>query len=95
MPSAFYVYYRVDAAQLEAAQTQVQALLRHVQQTLGVQGRLQCKHAEPLLWMEVYEPVADASAFAAALETAAAALGFSALLQPGSQRRTERFEPCV
>lgn len=92
-PQAYYVYYRVDPRHADAARRCVTALVARVQADSGTPGRWLRKHGEPLLWMEVYEPVHDAVAFEAALNSAVGASGLDACLQSGSVRKLERFEP--
>ena len=91
MAWSYYIYYRVDAAQTDACAAVVQKLLAAVQQSTGIQGRVLKKRNEPLLWMEIYEPVADEAKFEWELAEALAASGITALLQDGSARHTECF----
>ena len=62
-----YVYYRVGADSA-AARTAVAALLAAVEAATGVAGRLLARCDDGATWMEVYEPVADAAAFALLLD---------------------------
>lgn len=91
MAWSYYIYYRIDAAQADACATAVQKLLSAVQKRTGTQGRVLKKRNEPLLWMEIYEPVTDEAKFEWELAEAVAASGISALLQAGSARHTECF----
>lgn len=91
MAWSYYIYYRVDAAQADACAASVQKLLTAVQERTGIQGRVLKKRNEPLLWMEIYEPVADEAKFEWELAEAVAASGITALLQDGSARHTECF----
>jgi hypothetical protein len=91
MAWSYYIYYRVDAAQAEACAKAAQKLLAAVHQRTGIQGRILKKRNEPLLWMEIYEPVADEAKFEWELAEAVAASGISPLLQDGSARHTECF----
>jgi Domain of unknown function (DUF4936) len=88
---SYYIYYRVDAAQVDACATAVQKLLAAVQVRTGIQGRVLKKRNEPLLWMEIYESVTDEAKFEWELAEAAAESGINALLQAGSTRHTECF----
>lgn len=92
MAYAYYVYYRVNRDELQAAEKAALELLGAVKQATGVAGRLLRKRAEPALWMEVYEAVRDDAKFEAELAAAAARLKFETYLQPESSRRVECFE---
>jgi hypothetical protein len=91
MAWSYYIYYRVDAAQAGACAQTVQKLLAAVHARTGIRGRMLKKRNEPLLWMEIYEPVADEAKFEWELAEAVAASGISALLQEDSARHTECF----
>lgn len=91
MAWSYYIYYRVDAGQTAACGTAVQNLLAAVRAATGIQGRVLKKRNEPLLWMEIYEHVADESGFEWALAEAVAGSGINALLQAGNARHTECF----
>ena len=90
-PVHFYIYYRVAAPQVAAARAAIEAVLRALEDRLGVVGRLLQGADEPLLWMEVYENVFDPERFEATLGDLLAARRFVAFLAPGSARRIERF----
>jgi hypothetical protein len=83
----FYVYYRVDAAALDAVRVIIDKLLKTIERETGVRGRWMRRRDDPSTYMEVYEGVADDAAFEAVLarETAGMAL----------QRRVERFVACA
>ncbi len=91
MSCSYYIYYRVDAAQVDACARVVQELLATMHARTGVHGRILKKRNEPLLWMEIYEPVTDDAKFEWELAEAVAALKISALLQNGGARHTECF----
>jgi phosphoribosyl-dephospho-CoA transferase len=91
MAWSYYIYYRVDATRADACAVAVQKLLSDMQKRTGIQGRVLKKRNEPLLWMEIYEPVADEAKFEWELAEAVAASGITALLQEGSARHTECF----
>lgn len=91
MAWSYYIYYRVDAAQVDVCADAVQKLLGAVRDRTGIQGRVLKKRNEPLLWMEIYEPVADEAQFEWELAEAVAASGITALLQDGSARHIECF----
>jgi hypothetical protein len=90
-PIHCYVYYRIAAPHAAAARGVIEAVLRALEDRLGILGRLLQGVDEPLLWMEVYEDVRDLERFEAALEDLLAARRFAAFLAPGSERRVERF----
>ncbi len=91
MTWSYYIYYRVDAAQAGACADAVQKLLMSMHERTGIAGRVLKKRNEPLLWMEIYEPVADEAKFEWELAEAVAASDITALLQDGSTRHSECF----
>jgi Domain of unknown function (DUF4936) len=91
MSWSYYIYYRVDAAQAGTCAIAVQQLLATMRDHTGIRGRVLKKRNEPLLWMEIYEPVTDEAKFEWELAEAVAASGINALLQAGSTRHTECF----
>lgn len=90
MSLSYYIYYRV------AKPDQAQALVRHIQAALkektGIDGRLLSKPDDPSSWMEIYEDVGDVDAFERTLAAAVQATNFTAVLETGGARHTERFE---
>jgi Domain of unknown function (DUF4936) len=90
-PVHFYCYYRVDPARSSAAREGVAHMFRRVEERFGVVGRLLKGEREPELWMEVYEHVSEPDRLETLLSEICVALGFGALLAPGSARRIERF----
>ena len=93
MDSTFYVYYRLDAAQVAAARRSLMGLFADLRATTGISGRLARRQDDPATWMEVYEHVADSQAFRRLLEAKAAEYGMDHLVAAGSSRKTEIFEP--
>ena len=93
MSFSFYVYYKVTEHRSGALRTAVLDLFDAVAAASGVQGRLLCRRDRPDTWMEVYEPVTDASAFEALLDAQVQRLAFGELLGAGSPRITEIFRP--
>lgn len=81
--TSYYVYYRVDAARVEAIRIAVRALFDAVERETGVRGSWMRRRDEATTFMEVYESVADERAFEAVLARESAALGL--------ERKTERF----
>ena len=92
MPYSYYIYYRVDPAQAEAAMPRIKQLLDAVRNTTEIPGRLMKKRGEPELWMEVYENVADAEKFEWELAEAVSKLKATEFLPPGGGRHIECFE---
>lgn len=92
MSYAYYVYYRVDPEQARAAEPRIRELFAGVERVTGVPGRLMKKRDEPLLWMEVYENVADDAKFERELADAVAGHGIAGFLLAGSTRHAECFE---
>ncbi|HUF21784.1 MAG TPA: DUF4936 family protein [Burkholderiales bacterium] len=93
MSAAIYVYYRIDPARRVSAREAADRLVEDMRLRHGVSGRLLEKLGEPLLWMEVYDPVADPDRFCAALQAAAEQAGMTRFLAAGSNRHIERFVP--
>ena len=79
----YYVYYRIDAARLDALRFSIQELFKVIEREIGVRGRWMHRRDEPLTYMEVYEGVKDEAAFETVLEREAAKLGL--------ERKVERF----
>lgn len=85
------IYYRIAAGDAGAARAAVLATLHTLEERAGIVGRLFEGMDEPLLWMEVYDNVADTRRFETMLDDLLAATRFAAFLAPGSTRRIERF----
>jgi hypothetical protein len=79
----YYVYYKVDPARVEALRARVETLFERIEREFGVRGRWMRRRDDASTFMEVYEGVVDGTAFEAALEREAAALGVA--------RKVERF----
>jgi hypothetical protein len=92
MSYSYYIYYRVDPAQMKAAEPRITQLLDAVKKTTGTAGRLMKKRGEPNLWMEVYENVADDANFESELASAVNQLKVIEFLQPGNGRHIECFK---
>lgn len=90
-PVHYYIYYRIAAPHAAVARGVIEAVLRALEDRLGIVGRLLQGADEPLLWMEVYENVLDPERFEAALGDLLGARRFAAFLAPGTGRRIERF----
>lgn len=81
--TSYYVYYRVDAARVEAIRIAVRALFDAIERETGVRGSWMRRRDEATTFMEVYEDVADERVFEAVLARESAELGL--------ERKTERF----
>jgi uncharacterized protein DUF4936 len=88
-PSHFYVYYRI-AGDRAAARATIGALMTEVEARTGIVGRLLARHDDPSTWMEVYEPVENAAAFARALAACVRRFGAAGFARDG-RRSVERF----
>ncbi len=88
-----FVYYRIAAGREAAARHALRATLREVGLRMGITGRPFVKYGEPLLWMEVYPPVADPDALVALLDLLAHEHGLVPCLADGARRHVERFVP--
>ncbi|MEC5386518.1 DUF4936 family protein [Uliginosibacterium sp. H3] len=90
MRVSFYVYYKLEATQDEAARLAVCRLFEALQHSEGITGRLSRRVDDPGTWMETYEGVTDRAGFRAALEAASERSGLSALLR--GERHIEEFQ---
>lgn len=79
----YYVYYRVDPAQLGELRVAIERLFRSIERETGVRGRWMHRRDDPTTYMEVYEGVPEDKPFDALLEREAAGLGLA--------RKVERF----
>lgn len=84
-----YVYYRVDPAQARLAAERIDALLHRMAAHCSRPPRRMRRCDDPETWMEVYEGIADAAAFFAALRTAVQAIDCAAFMR--GERRSECF----
>jgi hypothetical protein len=60
---SIYVYYRIDPRHIDAAETPIRAMMARLTCRFGVTAQLLKKRDEPLLWMETYEGITDATSF--------------------------------
>lgn len=88
----YYVYYRIDPERTLEADAAVRQTQFEVEAEVGTPGRWLRKRDEPLLWMEIYENVASAADFEAALARAVKKSGVLQCMADGSQRHVECFE---
>ena len=79
----YYVYYRIDAGQLDAVRLSVQGLFKVIERKTSVRGRWMRRRDEAATFMEVYEGVEDEQSFEAVLAREGGALGL--------ERKVERF----
>jgi len=87
----FYIYYRVEPAGAAALEARIHEMQTALRNQTGIAGRLLKKRDEPLLWMEVYENVAETESFEDALTRIVEEYRIRQFLEPGSQRHTECF----
>ena len=79
----YYVYYRVDAAGIDALRSSIEQLFKNIERETGIRGRWMRRRDDPATCMEVYEGVEDGKAFDALLDRESAKLGL--------ERKIERF----
>ena len=79
----YYVYYRVDAARLDAVGLSIKNLFKTIEKETGIRGRWMRRRDDPATYMEVYEGVADDHAFETLLARETAPLRL--------ERRMDRF----
>jgi hypothetical protein len=91
MSISYYIYYKVASEAAARVRPAVEALQRALSAKTGANGRLLCRRDKPETWMEVYDDVADAQAFEAALNAELERVGFAQL--GAEPRRTEIFRP--
>jgi hypothetical protein len=87
--STFYVYYRVPPGSA-GARAIIDALMADVAARTGIVGRLLARCDDPTTWMEIYDAVVDAGAFARTLDECVRNRG-AAEVAVGRQRSVERF----
>jgi hypothetical protein len=95
-PLHYFIYYRVRA---DIDRDDVHATVRAMQSALaartGVSGRLMERRSDTSTWMEIYEAVADPTAFEIALDIETQAHHLAELVEPGAARHMERFVECA
>ena len=87
----YYIYYRVAPADAARARAAVDAVQSALYQDTGIRGRLLRRVDDPTTWMEIYENVADAQPFEAALARLLAQHRFDACLDSDVRRHSECF----
>jgi hypothetical protein len=93
--SHYYIYYPVRMG-LEADLTRaLYNLHAELAEQTGVAGRFLRKADDPWTWMEIYENVADSSAFVNALEAGVERHSLGRFIDDGGLRQVERFVPCA
>jgi hypothetical protein len=88
---SFYIYYRVEPAQREAALAAIRFVFAEVQARCGVVGRLLQRADESAIWMEVFEGIDDPQGFQAILDESVARSGLTELLADKGVRHIEHF----
>lgn len=88
----YYVYYRINPQQVDAARAAVDEIFAAVQRLTQVQGRILKKPDEPNLWMEIYENVEATAVFETALREAENHTGILGFLADEGRRHMECFE---
>ena len=84
-----YIYYRIDPAQISLAKARIDTLLNTMAIHCSQPPRRLERCDDPATWMEIYEGIADFSAFAAALDKAELACGCAGFTQ--DERHLECF----
>jgi hypothetical protein len=87
-----YVYYRVLPEHIPEASAAARNMLEEMRNLTGVDARLMTKVGEPLLWMEVYEDIADQTAFLSAMRQCVERSHVERWLDGESARHTEIFQ---
>lgn len=77
---AAYIYYRVDPACADTAAQRVDALMRAMLAHCGTPPRVVQRCDDSATWMEIYEDIADWSAFVGALDRATAEMEITSCL---------------
>ena len=99
--AACYVYYRVNAAQLDTARGALATFLADVRARTGVEGSLS-RRIDPesgvsaeadVTLMEVYAGIADPAAFEAQLQDAVRRCSLERVIAAGARRSIEWFVP--
>jgi len=88
---SFYVYYRIAGENAAAARRAVMDLFEELRISTGISGRLARSRDDPVMWMEIYERVAEVGNFENALRSGEARLDLDKLVAAGSARKTEVF----
>jgi Domain of unknown function (DUF4936) len=89
--TSYFIYYRLAPSHAADITQTAGAIFRLVHAAAGIAGRLMRRDDDSNTWMEVYENVADAAAFEAALAQAVNKTRFDNMLAAGSTRQIERF----
>jgi len=86
-----YVYYRIDPAQEATAAERIDALLGAMARYCARPPRRLSRCDDPAVWMEIYESIADYTAYLSALDKAVLSLQCAAFTQ--GERHLECFTP--
>ena len=97
MSANYYIYYKVPVNAVARLRPAVEELQRALSRKTGVAAKLLFRRdkteAALQTWMEVYEDIADADGFEAALGAELERLRLADILGADSARRTEVFRP--
>jgi hypothetical protein len=85
----YYIYYRVSDKEADEAETLVRSMQARLACRSGISGRLLKKREEPVLWMEVYEDVAEPGRFERLLDQAVDEFDLAMFID--GPRKTECF----
>lgn len=91
MSTHYYIYYRVSSSHASRAEALLEAMHDELAEACSVRGRYLKKRDEPLLWMEIYEHVAEPEAFESTLQSLLHKYAFNDVLQSGTSRHIECF----
>ena len=84
-----YVYYRIDPALETLAADRIDTLLGTMARHCARPPRRLGRCDDPIVWMEIYEGIADYAAYVTALDEAVLSLGCAAFIQ--GERHLECF----
>jgi hypothetical protein len=91
MTLSYFIYYRVAPEHSACIVSRVRGMQADVEAATGVAGRLLQKDDATGTWMEIYEGVANGTAFETGLQQAALRAGLLGLLAADAKRHVERF----
>jgi hypothetical protein len=94
MRHSFYVYYKVEPENAQAARSAVHELFLILHKQENVRGRLLRRADDATTWMEIYEDVMDPQRFRSALDATVENCGLPRLTRDGV-RHVEHFRECA
>lgn len=95
MTVSCYIYYRVATDRVPEASTAARDIIEWISQRTGIDGQLMTKVGEPLLWMEVYEEIADEAAFLEAMQACVELSDIGRWLDGDGRRHSEIFQAAL